>query len=112
MTPLSWYGIHIIDAYSPTAEQYGEVEIQIDAQGGFERYKWQAAGSASNLWRVSAQGDTLIAAGYNVPAVMEALLRRAHTTEALKLSYREFQILVDGWVDGWVEGRGSLNENH
>lgn len=101
MTPLFWYGLRIIDAHSPSGYQYGEFEIDTDAYGGFEHYKWQSGGSNAKLWRVDGHDSkTLIATGHDVPAALSLLLQRAHTTEPRKLNYREFQILVDGWVEG------------
>lgn len=102
MTPLFWYGITIICAASPTGYQYATFEIVTNALGGFERYQWQSGGNAK-LWRVDGHDSkTLLAQGDDVAGAMAALLNRVHAERQCLLSYREFQILVDGWGAGWA----------
>ena len=99
------YGITIISAASPVGYQYGEFEIHTNANGGFERYQWQSGGSHAKLWRVNGYDEkTLIASGADVAEAMTTLLKRAHCIEPCRLSYREFQIFVDGWVRGARKG--------
>jgi hypothetical protein len=95
------YGITIIDAHSPVGYQYATFEIRTNALGGFERYQWQSGGSNAKLWHVVGyDSKALLAQGDDVPASMTKLLQRVHAMEPCKLTYREFQILVDGWVAG------------
>lgn len=98
---LANYGITIIDARSPAGYQYAAFEIRTNAHGGYERYQWQSGGHAAQLWQDRAYDDRpLLASGDDVPAAMTKLLQRVHCVETCRLSYREFQILVDGWVAG------------
>lgn len=90
------YGITIINA----GYQYATFEIRTDAHGGFERYRWQGGYSTAALWRVSNGIATTIAQGDAVASAMTELLQRVHCVVPCKLTYGEFQILVDGWVAG------------
>lgn len=98
---LSAYGITIIDACSSSVGDYSATfEIRTDAHGGFERYRVQGGYSAARLWRVIGGISTLLASGDDVEPAMTELLRRVHAMEPCRLTYREFQILVDGWIEG------------
>lgn len=94
-------GITIIDAHASAAgDFYATFEICTNAYGGFERYRVQDGYSTAALWRVSDGIGVLMALGDDVAPAMTELLRRVHAMEPCKLTYREFQILVDGWVAG------------
>ena len=100
------YGITIIDAQSPSiGDGWATFEIRTDVHGGFERYQCQDGYAGAKLRRVSAGVDTPLAQGDAVEPAMNELLQCVHAMEPCKLTYREFQILVDGWV----AGRETLN---
>lgn len=112
---MSKTGIDIIRADSPMGYQYAVFEIRTDANGGFEQYQWQSGGSVARLFRVNAGATiakpidfnaiasnykTLIAMGDDVPKAMTDMLQRVHTELPWRMTYREFQIYVEGWVSG------------
>lgn len=94
-------GITILEARSGMGYQYAKFEIRTDWANGFDVYTWQSGQSAARLWKhVDYEQKVLVAQGDEVTAAMDKALQTVHAETQWRMSYREFQLYVYGWIAG------------